>query len=154
MQQGGLLSSSPQISWKKNPLPVICRWSVGRELDTLAQQLAAAASREEDNRIRTRMIALQEELDWYVYHSYDLLTDAQAKDLIAQPATVPNLNLGERAFEIVLARRVERGELETQWFARHRSHPDHRDPSRTGRTTTAKSSSAASPSSSPTATSA
>ncbi|MBA2323188.1 MAG: hypothetical protein H0V92_03900, partial [Pseudonocardiales bacterium] len=32
-------------------------------------------------------------------------------------------NLGERAFEIVLARRVQAGEAETQWFARHGSTP-------------------------------
>jgi Domain of unknown function (DUF7008) len=69
------------------------------------------------------MIALQEELDWDVYHRYGLLTAAQAADVIADPATVPNLNLSERAFEIVMARRMERGELETQWFARHRSTP-------------------------------
>ena len=69
------------------------------------------------------MIALQEELDWDVYHRYGLLTDEQAAELIAAPASVPNLKLGQRAFEIVLARRMERGELETQWFARHRSTP-------------------------------
>ena len=76
-----------------------------------------------DERIRGRMIALQEELDWDVYHRYGLLTDEQAADLVAAPASVPNLKLGQRAFEIVLARRVARGELETQWFARHRSTP-------------------------------
>ena len=95
----------------------------GRDLDALAQQLAAVTTRDEDTRLRTRMIALQEELDWDVYHRYGLLTDAQAADLIADPATVPNLNLGERAFEIVMAGKMERGELETQWFARHRSTP-------------------------------
>ena len=67
------------------------------------------------------MIALQEELDWDVYHRYGLLTDEQAADLIATAASVPDLKLGQRAFEIVMARRMERGELETQWFARHHS---------------------------------
>jgi hypothetical protein len=135
------------------PLPADLPLERGRELDTLAQQLAAATTRDEDSRLRTRMIALQEELDWDVYHRYGLLTDAQAIDLIADPATVPNLNLGERAFEIVMARRMERGELETQWFARHRSTPvteipkDWPEPYR-------QVVSAASRSSSPTATSA
>ena len=69
------------------------------------------------------MIALQEELDWDVYHRYGLLTDEQAAELVAAPGSVPNLKLGQRAFEIVMARRMERGELETQWFARHRSTP-------------------------------
>jgi hypothetical protein len=105
------------------PLPADLPLERGRELDALAQQLAAATTRDEDNRLRTRMIALQEELDWDVYHRYGLLTDAQAADLIADPARVPNLNLSERAFEIVMARKMERGELETQWFARHRSTP-------------------------------
>ena len=31
--------------------------------------------------------------------------------------------MGERAFEIVLARQVAAGEVETQWFARHGSTP-------------------------------
>ena len=99
------------------------------------------------------MIALQEELDWDVYHRYGLLTDEQAAELIAAPASVPNLKLGQRAFEIVLARRVERGELEPSGSlgtARPRS-PRSR---RTGRKSTAASSSAGSRSSSPTATSA
>jgi hypothetical protein len=105
------------------PLPAVLPLERGRELDVLARQLAVATTRDEDNRLRTRMIALQEELDWDVYHRYGILTDARAAELIADPATVPNLNLGERAFEIVMARKMERGELETQWFARHRSTP-------------------------------
>ena len=35
----------------------------------------------------------------------------------------PPLALGERAFEIVMAQRMAEGELETKWFARHRSNP-------------------------------
>ena len=105
------------------PIPASMPLESGRDLDALAQQLAAVTTSEEDTRLRTRMIALQEELDWDVYHRYGLLADAQAADLIADPATVPNLNLGERAFEIVMAGKMERGELETQWFARHRSTP-------------------------------
>jgi hypothetical protein len=92
-------------------------------LDTLALELAAASTSEEDERIRSRMIAVQEELDWDVYHRYGLLTDEQAADLIAAPASVPNLKLGQRAFEIVMARRMESDELETHWFSRHRSTP-------------------------------
>ena len=69
------------------------------------------------------MIALQEELDWDVYRRYGLLDDAEGAELVAEAGNVPELKLGERAFEIVLARRVRIGELETQWFARHRSTP-------------------------------
>ena len=105
------------------PLPPTLPFERGRELDTLAQQLAAATTGEEEERIRGRMIALQEELDWDVYHRYGLITDEQAAELVAAPGSVPNLKLGQRAFEIVMARRMEHGELETQWFARHRSVP-------------------------------
>ena len=69
------------------------------------------------------MIALQEELDWDVYHRYGLITDDEAAELVAEPGSVPDIRLGERAFEIVMARRMKAGELETQWFARHRSTP-------------------------------
>ena len=69
------------------------------------------------------MIAVQEELDWDVYRRYGLLDDAEVAGLIADPVSVPELKLGERAFEIVLARRMAAGEIETQWFERHRSTP-------------------------------
>jgi hypothetical protein len=101
------------------PLPKELPLNYAVELDTLAQQLAAATTREEDERIRGLLIALQEELDWDVYHRYGLITDEQAAELVAVPGSVPNLVLGQRAFEIVMARRMELGELETQWFARH-----------------------------------
>jgi hypothetical protein len=101
------------------PLPAELPLEFGRELDALAQQLAVASTKNEDERIRGRMIALQEELDWDVYHRYGLITDEQATELVAPPGSVPSLKLGQRAFEIVM----ERGQLETQWFARHRSTP-------------------------------
>ena len=66
-----------------------------------------------------RMIALQEELDWQVYHLYDLL----GEDLSLPPEEVPPLKLGERPFEIVMARQMAAGELETTWFERHGSTP-------------------------------
>jgi hypothetical protein len=100
------------------PLPATLPLDLGREIDALAQQLATASTRDEDERIRGRMIALQEELDWDVYHRYGLITDEQAADLVAGPGHVPNLHLGERAFEIVLARQVAKGELQTEWFSR------------------------------------
>src|SRR5207248_2641054 len=36
---------------------------------------------------------------------------------------VPELTLGQRAFEIVMARQIATGELETAWFERHGSTP-------------------------------
>ena len=105
------------------PLPAFLPLEFGRKLDALAQELATAASRDKYERIRARMIALQEELDWDVYRRYGLITDEEAAELVAEPESVPNLHPGERAFEIVMARHMAKGELETQWFARHRSTP-------------------------------
>jgi Domain of unknown function (DUF7008)/Eco57I restriction-modification methylase len=122
------------------PLPEDLPLDRGRELDALAQQLAAVgpsavcaagvrsrdgldAAQDEYERIRGRMIALQEELDWDVYHRYGLISDEEKAGVVGLPSSVPEIELGERAFEIVLARRMERGEVETQWFARHRSTP-------------------------------
>jgi hypothetical protein len=83
------------------------------------QALEAASA--EHERIRGRMTALQEELDWDVYRRYGLLDDSA--ELIVSAEDVPELELGERAFEVLLARKVADGEVETQWFARHRSAP-------------------------------
>jgi hypothetical protein len=121
------------------PLPSELPLCFGRALDLLAQELtrhepSAVASeatptrdrlegaRGEHERIRERMFALQEELDWTVYHSYGLLNDAELAQLTAPDRdSVPEIKLGERAFEVVLARRVAVGRTETVWFERHGS---------------------------------
>ena len=59
------------------------------------------------------MIALQEELDWECYRLYGLIDDVPRCD------DPPLLQLGQRAFEVVLARRMAAGEEETSWFIRH-----------------------------------
>jgi hypothetical protein len=66
-----------------------------------------------------RMIALQEELDWQVYYSYGLLDE----DPSLPANEVPPLKLGQRTFEIKMARQVAAGELENTWFERHGSAP-------------------------------
>ncbi|MFD6754795.1 BREX-2 system adenine-specific DNA-methyltransferase PglX [Micromonospora gifhornensis] len=116
------------------PLPEAYPLGRARRLDSLAQRLASltpaavaeagvptrerlrTAHRDYDQ-TRAQMIALQEELDWEVYRLYGLLDD----DLTC--VEPPELKLGERAFEIVLARKMAAGEVETQWFARHGSTP-------------------------------
>ena len=80
------------------------------------------AARAEWDRIRREMISAQEELDWEVYGLYGLLGD-DAEDLIGRGMEKPTLKLGERAFEIALARQMAAGEIETEWFSRHRSTP-------------------------------
>ena len=74
-------------------------------------------SRSKQDLLRARMIALQEELDWQVYSLYGL----HVEDLRAPEKDVPGIALGERAFEIVLARRVAAGEASGEWFKRHGS---------------------------------
>jgi len=118
------------------PLPDRFPLELGRQIDELSQKLFSLTStsvtmrsvptrgqlksaREEWYSIRARMIALQEELDWEVYSLYGLLDD----EMTAPAEAVPELKLGERAFEIVLARKMARGEAETQWFVRHGSTP-------------------------------
>lgn len=66
-----------------------------------------------------RMIALQEELDWECYRLYGLLEEkvCYADD------DMPELTSGERAFEIVLARGIAGGDLQSRWFERHGSKP-------------------------------
>jgi hypothetical protein len=123
------------------PLPRVLPLELGRELDRLAQKSAAqepsalcgdlvpqrvalSAARRSHERLRQRMIALQEELDWTVYRAYDLLSEAEAKaTTVPELIAVPEVQLGERAFEIVLARQVSAGEVETAWFTRHGSTP-------------------------------
>ena len=65
------------------------------------------------------MVAVQEELDWEVYRLYGLIDE----DLTYGGDDLPGLALGERAFEIALARAVRDGEEETAWFTRHGSTP-------------------------------
>lgn len=118
------------------PLPAGAPLERARRLDRLAQELSAVrpkaiaeagvptreslnAARAEYDRIRGEMIAVQEELDWEVYQLYKLLDE----DLTAPKESVPQLKLGERAFEIVLARRMAAGETTTEWFKRHGSTP-------------------------------
>ena len=71
--------------------------------------------------LRRQAIAWQEELDWECYTLHDLVSrDADALRYVGVP---PEVRLGERAFEIVLARQVATGRETTTWFERHGSTP-------------------------------
>lgn len=106
-----------------------------RQVDTLAReresQLPAAltarlplsrteldAHRAQADALFARMVALQDELDWWSYRAYGLLGDDLT--FASEP---PGIVPGQRAFEIVLARRIAAGETESTWFARHGSTP-------------------------------
>lgn len=81
------------------------------------QESLAATRKAKDDAIDT-MIALQEELDWQCYELYELINED-----LTYTGEVPSIQLGQRAFEIVMARKMAAGELETTWFDRHNSKP-------------------------------
>lgn len=119
------------------PLPV----AFGRRLDELARRRAEVApsrvvadlvaenvtglkvqlerARTEFESILRELIFAQEELDWATYGLYDLVDE----DLNYGHTDVSTLSLGERAFEIALARKVRDGEEQTAWFTRHGAEP-------------------------------
>ncbi len=89
--------------------------------------LRACLARARDNwhGMRRQMIAWQEELDWQIYESFNLI-EAEARSSQSDGAVqIPpdGIELGQRAFEIVMARKMKAGELQTTWFERHGSTP-------------------------------
>jgi len=105
------------------PAAVMARWAVGVAAGTpgqpsLKEALATAAGQWQAT--RRQQIALQEELDWQAYSLYALLDEPLTLPLSQSP---PPVDLGERAFEIALARRVAAGGPATTWFERHGSKP-------------------------------
>lgn len=89
------------------------------ELARRENPVAAAleSARIESELLRSLMIAHQEELDWEYYRIYGLIEDD-----LTYSGELPGITLGERTFEIALARRMREGE-ETAWFERHGSTP-------------------------------
>ena len=72
-------------------------------------------ARKQAETIRRKMVALQEELDWQCYCNYGLLPQGVDEEAVVH-AMPPDVHLGERAFEIVLARQVAQGGMDTRWF--------------------------------------
>ncbi|MER6104587.1 BREX-2 system adenine-specific DNA-methyltransferase PglX [Streptomyces sp. NPDC001832] len=126
------------------PLPADLPLALSRELDSLAQELAGyepsalcasgvptRASLSEafkaQESIRSQMVLLQEELDWTVYGAYGLIS-ARDIELTTLPGGLvgeglPQLSLGQRAFEIAMRREAPDGESENAWFALHKGFP-------------------------------
>jgi hypothetical protein len=137
--QSGIKSENWERFWEFTgttlqdfPLPSSLPLERGKLLDALAQELAKQTphavraagtpsraaldeAHAEHDRIRARMIAEQEELDWEVYRLYGLV----AEDFTYQGDALPELAMGQRAFEIAMARAGE----DTAWFDRHGSTP-------------------------------
>lgn len=114
---------------KKFPVPNGRPVDIASDMDGLARQLMTVLpgavirngiptkvqidnSEGEVDAIRCRMIAIQEELDWKCYQLYGILEE----DVCCESDDVPPINAGERAFEIIMARRIKNGELRTKWF--------------------------------------
>jgi len=67
------------------------------------------------------MISFQEELDWQCYHLYGLTEQGHELEWPEERLDqLPALSLGERAFEIQMARQIATGELESIWFKIHK----------------------------------
>lgn len=134
------------------PVPKESPLALSRELDQLAQQYSAllpeqwltaevvptaerlAEARQHAAALREQMIALQEELDWQCYELCGLInheihpTHAKKHPLFYEEffrvfRFFRGCSLGHRPFEIIMARQMATGELQTTWFDRHGSTP-------------------------------
>jgi hypothetical protein len=117
------------------PLPATFPLERARMLDALAASLteqslhtfadnqvptqgSLASIRHEAAAIRGRMVAIQEELDWDIYHAYGLVDET----LTYSDENLPEMGPGERVFAIDLARRSQSGDEDTTWFTHHNHH--------------------------------
>ena len=107
-----------------SPAATLSAWT-DPEGEPLVTRLASA--RDQAKVLRQKLIAWQEELDWQIYEAYGLVeaeNEVSVAEGLAMDVIPPEgIALGERAFEIVLARRMAAGEAQTTWFARHGSTP-------------------------------
>lgn len=121
------------------PIPAGLNEARGRAIDRLSRQLsdltpravlaaapindslttALCSARVRYNEVLSALLYEQEELDWEIYGLYGLIEEP----LTHEGSRIGGVRLGERAFEVALARRAERGVEETAWFERHGSTP-------------------------------
>lgn len=109
-----------EAMFANGPQPTLESWSANG--GSLQEQLAEAEQLCDLH--RRRLIYWQEELDWQVYELYGLIDRSdelalhgeQAMDMLYDRG----LSLGERTFEIFMARQMGRGTFETTWFERHK----------------------------------
>ncbi len=129
------------------PLPERRPADLPRRLDALGQRMVElqphalceqtvptpgnlAAALEERREVFGGMLALQEEIDWQYYGIYGLCRMPplaqdfhRSGDRETTLDELPHVEFGERPFEIVLARKMESGDIKTTWFERHGSTP-------------------------------
>jgi hypothetical protein len=95
-----------------SPTGTVANW---REEKSLRQLLHS--NRFEYLQLLQRVVFLQEELDWTLYQAFGL------SEANVYSNTEWSIKLGQRAFEIVLARKIATGEAKSAWFDRHGSTP-------------------------------
>ena len=117
-----LLVQTSTAQQSQTPAATLASWGGPGSGDLRA---CLARARDEWHLQRRQMIAWQEELDWQIYEAFNLVEPSDAVSQPERQATIPpeGLELGQRAFEIVLARRLADGEVQTTWFERHGSTP-------------------------------
>ncbi len=122
LERGLALDRYAQELGATTPHAVVAEWLKGGSGD-LRMTLQAAETR--FRQVYGAMIFEQEELDWEVYQRYELLDEDVTYHGLSTTsiAELSGIDLGQRAFEISLAQRVQAGEEETAWFERHRSSP-------------------------------
>ena len=117
------------------PLPPLVEVALPRELDELARNLVTLRAElpqgerpfcqerltrmgREWDALLGRMVLLQEELDWRVYELYGLAPQGNLPSVSVDdmPRT---MRVGERPFEILLARAMAKGQETSHWFDRH-----------------------------------
>ena len=122
------------------PLCSVHPVEISTKVDTLARQISSLqpealfttvaaksrssldAARAKTARLRGLIISAQEELDWQCYRMYELLPN-NGDVYECEPSEIPEVALGQRAFEIVLARNLADGTDQNAWFERHGSTP-------------------------------
>ncbi len=132
------------------PLPANRPLSLASQLDQLAQRLATVSpkgildryskpccgdeesngerlcdlllnGREHWDYLRCQMIGFQENIDWECYYCFGLVEEVMTENKIE--STCFPISSGNRAFEIVLARKIVTRETQSTWFERHGSTP-------------------------------
>ena len=82
------------------------------DLDVVQGAVQVGKLHDQTSHTKGLMITHQEELDWRCYGFYGLTE----LDLAAGSSDPPRIELGQRALEIVLARKIADGEVSTNWF--------------------------------------